>query len=205
MLAATVSASAQPIGQAPVPRTTPSPELDFRLGALWPEDGAEPHAAVGLRLALRPFMSLAGGRFSLQFTGDFRSFGGNNAYDEFYQLHRRITRNRFVLGAALGFDVLRTEQVAMEIRGGVALVRTRTNFLIDSSLGFRDDGDLWENVCQFESFREHCRTDYEATPVVAAGLRRDIVQSGATYIGVDYTWLGINQHILVGAIGLRLR
>lgn len=205
MLTATVSANAQPGGPTPVPRTTPAAELDFRLGALWPEDGAEPHPAIGLRLALRPFMSVAGGGFSLQVTGDFRSFGGNDAYDEFYLLPRRITRNRFVLGTALGFDVLRTEVVAMDIRGGAALVRTRTNFLIDSSLGFRNDIDPWENVCQFESFRDHCRTDYEATPLVAAGLRRDIVQSGAAYIGVDYTWLGINQHILVGAVGIRLR
>jgi hypothetical protein len=203
-LFACTPALAQP---APTPATspTPSPELDLRVGALWPEDGAQPRPSIGGRLALRPWMSVLSGRLSLQFTGDFRSFGGENGVDDFFQVRRRITRNRMVLGAAIGVDLLRTERTTLDVRAGGALVRTRTNFLIDSSEGFTFDGNIWENVCPFEGFEERCSTDYRGTPTLAVGFRRDLVQSGFAFVGVDYTGLGIGQHILAGTVGMRLR
>jgi hypothetical protein len=202
-LLATVPVVAQPVASAP--NTTPSPELDLRLGALWPEDGAEPRPAIGGRLALRPWTSVLSGRLSLQFTGDFRSFGGENGWDEFFQVRRRIARNRLLLGAAIGFDLLRTERTAFEVRAGAALVRTRTNFLIDSTQGFVFDDKLWENVCPFEGFKERCSTDYENTAAFSLGFRHDLVRSGFTFVGADYTALGLGQHILVGTVGMRLR
>lgn len=185
--------------------TAPSPELDLRLGALWPEDGAEPRPAMGGRLALRPWPSALSGRLSVQFTGDFRSFGGENGWDDFFQVRRRVARNRLVLGAALGVDLLRTERTALDVRAGAALVRTRTNFLIDSSQGFVADDKIWENVCAFEGFKERCSTAYEGTPAVSVGFRRDLVQSGFTFVGIDYTAFGLGQHLLVGTVGMRLR
>lgn len=196
-------ASAQPPSAAILAR--PSPELDLRIGALWPEDGAQKRPAIGGRLALRPWPSPLSGRLSLQFTGDFRSFGGTNGWDDFFQVRRRVTRNRLVLGAAVGVDLVRTPQTVVDVRAGGALVRTRTNFLIDSSQGFVSDANIWENVCPFEGFKERCSTAYQATPAVALGLRRDLARSGFSYIGIDYTALGIGQHVLVGTVGLRLR
>jgi hypothetical protein len=204
LLCVSVQASAQP-AVTPTARTTPSPELDLRLGALWPQDGAEPRPLVGGRLALRPWMSVLSGRLSLQFTGDFRSFGGENGWEEFFQVRRRITSHRIVLGTAVGFDVLRTERSAVDVRAGAALVRTRTNFLIDSTQGFTFDGNAWENVCPFEGFKERCSTSYEGTVSVSVGFRHDLVRSGFTFVGADYTALGIGQHMLVGTVGMRLR
>jgi hypothetical protein len=197
-------ALAQP-ALTPGASTTPSPELDLRVGALWPEDGAQPRPSIGGRLALRPWMSVLSGRLSLQFTGDFRSFGGENGWDDAFQVRRRITRNRMVLGAGIGFDLVRTERTTFDVRAGGAFVRTRTNFLIDSSQGFTFDGNTWENVCPFEGFKERCSTAYEGTPALAIGFRRDLVESGFTFVGVDYTGLGIGQHILAGTVGMRLR
>ena len=94
--------------------TVPSPELDLRVGALWPEENAQARVAVGGRLALRPWTSSPMSRVSLQFTGDFRSLGGDNEFDDAFQLQRRITRNRFILGAAIGVDVLRTTRTAID-------------------------------------------------------------------------------------------
>jgi len=199
-----VEASAQAFA-APLSGTAPSPELDLRIGALWREEGAQRRVAGGGRLALRPWASLWSGRISLQFTGDFRSFGGDNGFDEVFQVRRRITRNRTVLGAAIGVDLLRTDLFTLDLRAGGAIVRTRTNFLIDSSLGFTADTSIWENVCPFEGFKERCSTVYDATPIVSVGLRRNLMRSGAAFVGLDYTGLGTGQHILMGTVGMRLR
>jgi hypothetical protein len=198
-------ASAQPVGVTTPAATAPSPELDLRLGALWPEDGAEPRPAVGGRLALRPWASTLSGRLSAQFTIDFRSFGGQDGFDDLFQVRRRITRNRLLLAAGIGVDLLRTARTTVDVRAGGAIVRTRTNFLIDSSQGFVFDNKIWENVCPFEGFRERCSTSYDVTPAFSLGLRRDLVASGFTYIGADYTALGLGQHVLMGTIGMRLR
>jgi hypothetical protein len=203
LLLAPAATSAQPGPAATA--ASPAPELDLRVGALWPEDGAQARPAIGGRLALRPWASFISGRLSVQFTGDFRSFGGENGWDDFFQVRRRLTRNRLVLGAAVGVDLLRTARTVVDVRAGGALVRTRTNFLIDSSQGYVTDANIWENVCPFEGFKERCSTAYQATPVFALGIRRDLVRSGFTYVGMDYTALGIGQHILVGTIGMRLR
>jgi hypothetical protein len=188
-----------------VPSTTPASELDLRVGALWPEENAQARIAVGGRLALRPWATGPLSRLSLQFTGDFRSLGGNNGFDETFQLQRRITRNRLVVGAALGVDVLRTARTAIEVRAGAAMTRLRTNFLIDSSVGFVVDADEWENVCPFQPFDGRCGTDYEFTPTLAIGMRRDVVTSGNVFVGLDYTALLQGQQILAGTVGIRLR
>jgi hypothetical protein len=200
-------AGAPALAQPALPSVSPSasPELDLRIGGLWPEEGAEPRPAIGGRLALRPWTSVLSGRLSLQFTADFRSFGGQNGFDEFFQVRRRIARNRLLLGAAIGVDLLRTARTTLDLRAGAALVRTRTNFLIDSSQGFTFDDKLWENVCPFEGFKERCSTGYEGTPAWAAGFRHDLVPSGFTFVGIDYTGLGLGRHLLVGTVGMRLR
>jgi len=185
--------------------TAPAPELDLRVGALWPEANAQARASAGGRLALRPWTSGTMSRVSLQFTADFRSLGGDNAFDDVFQLRRRITRNRLIAGAAIGIDVLRTARTAVELRAGGALTRTRTNFLIDSSLGFVDDGNQWENVCPFQGFKERCGTDYDTTPLFSIGVRRDVIASGNVFVGLDYTALLQGQQILAGTAGLRLR
>ena len=203
LLLVPTAGSAQP---GPAATTaSPAPELDLRVGALWPESGAQSRPAIGGRLALRPWGSVLSGRLSVQFTGDFRSLGGENGWDDIFQVRRRLTRNRLVLGAAVGVDLLRTARTVVDVRAGGGLVRTRTNFLIDSSQGFVADANIWENVCPFEGFKERCSTAYEATPAFSLGIRRDLVRSGFTYVGADYTALGIGQHILVGTIGMRLR
>ncbi len=185
--------------------TAPSPELELRVGALWPEENAQARVAVGGRLALRPWTSSPMSRVSLQFTGDFRSLGGDNGFDDAFQLQRRITRNRFILGAAIGVDVLRTTRTAIDVRAGVAMTRLRTNFLIYSSLGFVDDGNEWENVCPFQPFGARCGTDYDTAPTLSIGVRRDVMASGNAFVGLDYTALLQGQQVLVGTVGVRLR
>ena len=66
-------------------------------------------------------------------------------------------------------------------------MRTRTNFLIDSTQGFAFDDKIWENVCPFEGFKERCSTDYQNTAAYALGFRHDLVRSGFTFVGADYT------------------
>jgi hypothetical protein len=110
-----------------------------------------------------------------------------------------------VVGAAVGADLVHSSRAAVDVRAGAAFVRTRTNFLIDSSQGFVTDGNLWENVCAFEGFKQRCSTDYGVTSLFAVGARRTLTAGGLFFVGADYTALGIGQHILVGTFGLELR
>lgn len=183
----------------------PSPEIELRLGALWPVADAQDRLAMGGRISLRPWAAGPLKRLSAQFTGDYRDLGGENAYDEAFQLRSRVARRLFVLGAGVGFDVHRTPTVAVDVRAGVSMLRTRTNFLIDSSQGFVADDDEWENVCPFQGFSERCGTEYDATPTLSFAMRRDMVRSGMVVVGLDYSWLFRGHHVLVGTLGLRLR
>lgn len=206
---AVVAAFAVVLGRAPaaaqVPATDPAPEVDLRLGALWPFERAGSWPSMGGRLALRPWTSGTLRRISLQVSGDFRPLGGQDAYDEEFALRSRVVRRVSTFGGAIGIDLLRTRSIALEARAGAGVMRTRTLFLIDSSLGFVQDGDIWENVCPFQPFDARCSTRYDPTGVVSLAVRRDLVASGQGYVGLDYTWFTRGHHALVGTVGLRLR
>lgn len=179
---------------------------DVRVGAWWPEDGAKARPLVGGRVGLFPWTKGEARRIGLHATIDYRSLGGAESFDEVLRSQVRVRRTIFALGGFAGVDLVRTRNLALDVRVGGVVVRTRTSFAIDARNGFSQTvSDGWETLCGFSGFQDRCGTDYDTTGAVAVGIRRNLNAAGDAYAGVDYTRLFSGPNLLVGTIGLSFR
>lgn len=181
-------------------------ELDFRMGGLWPEPSFGSRPSLGGRAALYLWSGDRMERLSLQFTGDYRSLGHRQTPDYPGVADPvRLKRTAMALGASLGFDVVRTPQWTIDVRGGVMMLRHRMSVQVNTRPGSSLADEVWEPVCHFAGFSDDCRTDYDAAGTLAIGARRYFGGFGDYFIGVDYTRALNSHNLLVGSFGVRLR
>lgn len=186
------------------PDTTQALELDFRLGGIWPEDATNSRPSFGGRVGLYLWGGERTGRLSAQGTVDYRSLGDSPAFIEGVTDLLRQTRATFAMGASLGYDVVRTSSLTVEVRGGVMLERRGTSLQVRTRAGSDLGDDVWEPICHFQGFSEECSTDYSTSPTLAVGLRRYFGSFRDYFVGVEYTRVLNNRNILVGSVGVRL-
>lgn len=198
-------AHAQAPGSSSMPGDEAALELDFRLGSIWPGEAEQNAPSFGGRMALYLWDGPLAQRLSVQATGDYRGLGSKALPDDGFADPLRATRSIFALGAALGYDVVRTPRFVVDVRGGVMFMREATSIETRVRAGSSLSDDVWETVCHFEGFRADCQSDRDVPATIAIGARRYFGAFGDYYAGVDYTRVLDGRNILVGSFGLRLR
>lgn len=157
--------------------------------------------SIGGALEFRPW-SGASRRIFVYGAGDFRHHGRRETFDEEFSVRAHVGRSVFLLGGALGVDVVRTARTTLAVRGGSTFLRDYTTFEVQTGNGFTNNPrDEWETVCSFAPYRERCPTVYAMRGTVAAGFRFTPRRNGAFYVGVDYTHLVGGQHVFVAVVG----
>lgn len=173
-------------------------EADFRIGRLWPLEDATTAPSVGGRFALFFWTPEPAPRLSVQIIGDYRRLSQRVAPDPEFGFDTEITRNLFMIGPSLGFDVVRLPRFEMDVRGGGVLVAERTTLSLGQSSAFF-------SACQQFEFAGRCSSDYGFAGTVGAGLR--VLITERFYAGLDYTRVfhddGLN--LLVASVGFRIR
>jgi hypothetical protein len=189
-------------GQAP-----PAPivgEADLRIGGIWPTEAEQSLPSFGGRLALWPWLTPGGDtrRINIQVIGDFRRLDRIEQYDVDAGGPTVTKRNLFLLGPAVGVDLLRSSHLQVDARAGGSLVAESRSFGYDIPGG---DFTGVNNLCAFEFFRDRCGIDWGFAGVLGLGVRVVPIADGRLYFGVDYGWLTRNQHQMAGTVGIRLR
>lgn len=206
LLTVAVPALAQGVSpQSPAANANPAVELDFRLGSIWPEDSVESNPSFGGRVGLFLLGGERSNRISLQFTGDYRALGHERVFYDDVPDALRSNTSVFTFGGAVGYDLVRTASLTLDIRGGAMMVRNSRSLEIRARAGAVPDDDVWDPVCHFQGFSADCQSDYKVAGTIAFGVRRYFGSLGDFYVGADYTRILNSHNILVGAVGVRLR
>lgn len=178
--------------------------VEIRAGGTTGFGTASGPPSIGAAVDLRPWSVLAS-RLSIYLAGDFRHHSRREVFDDEFNVRARVGRSAFLLGGALGVDVVRTPRATLAVRGGAVFVRDYATFEVGSGIaGFvNDPGRQWETVCAFDPYRRRCQADYRVTGTVAAGLRYSPRPNGSFYVGGDYMRLTQGQSLFVGVVGVR--
>jgi hypothetical protein len=180
-------------------------EVDFRIGTIRPLEAEIGPVLVGGRIAVYPWAGDTARRFSIQFVGDYVYRGDDEAFDAALGSWTKVTDHYFTLSPALGVDLVRTEHVTLEVRGGPTVVGEERTFSLEREFVDFDNSEEFENVCDLTAFRDRCESAYDFSGHVALGLRVRPKPGSAVFFGVDYTWLTSDQHQIVGTVGLAIR
>jgi hypothetical protein len=160
--------------------------------------------SIGVALELRPWSAL-GRRVSIYAAGDFRHHNRHEIFDEEFNVRARVGRSAFLLGGALGVDLVRTAHLTLTTRIGATFVRDYGTYEVGSGIaGFVNDPfETWEPVCAFAPYNQRCAADYALTGTAAVGVRYSPTRNGSFYVGGDYTRLVRGQNVIVAVIGVR--
>jgi hypothetical protein len=214
-MAAVLLASAPVLAQPASPATTGfRVEVEGHGGALWPQpprviDPAEPGrpstttAAVGGRLAVYFTDRGPGRRLNLQIAGQYAEIGSFEYFDVFLRSRARTEGHWFAVTPALGVDLLRVGRITVTAHAGPSLVGEMTTFLLERTHP-DEDGDF-ENVCDLSAFERNCSDSYRGVAALGISGRGVVRRGGSWYVGIDYTWLSHERHVLVGTIGWQIR
>jgi hypothetical protein len=214
-MAAVLLASAPVLAQPASPATTGfRVEVEGQGGALWPQpprviDPAEPGrpstttAAVGGRLAVYFTDHGPGRRLNLQIAGQYAEIGSFEYFDVFLRSRARTEGHWFAVTPALGVDLLRVGRITVTAHAGPSLVGEMTTFLLERTHP-DEDGDF-ENVCDLSAFERNCSDSYRGVAALGISGRGVVRRGGSWYVGIDYTWLSHERHVLVGTIGWQIR
>lgn len=190
-------------------------EVEGHGGALWPQPPrvidpgeqdrpATTTAAVGGRFALYFTDRGLGGRLKLQITGQYAPIGSFDYFDLFLKSRARTEGHWFTVTPALGVDLLRMGRIAVTAHAGPSLVGEMTTFLLERAHPDEDEGDF-ENVCDLSAFENNCSDSYRGVAALGLSGRGVVRRGGSWYLGIDYTWLSHDRHVLVGTIGWQIR
>jgi hypothetical protein len=185
-------------------RTAVLSAVELRTGGTTGFGAASGPPSLGVALEFRPWTGLKR-RISILASGDFRHHSRREVFDEEFNVRARVGRSAFLLGGALGLDLVRTPRTTITARGGAAFVRDYTTFEVGSGIaGFVNDPyKEWETVCAFQPYDRRCPTDYAATGTAALVFRFFPTPNGSFYLGGDYTRLVRGQNLMVFVIGVR--
>lgn len=185
-------------------RTDVLSALELRTGGTSGFGTAGGPPSIGVGLELRPWAALDR-RLSILTAGDFRHHARRETFDQEFNVRARVGRSVFLLGGALGIDVVRTARATLVARAGASFVRDYTTFEVGSGIaGFvNDPNETWETVCAFQPYNRRCPTDYVVTGTAALAFRYFLTPNGSFYLGGDYTRLVRGQNLMVVTIGIR--
>jgi hypothetical protein len=183
------------------PPTQPPPlEVDVRVGTITPLEAEIGPVSVGARLAAYPWRGNAASRFSVQFVGDYVYVADEEIFDPELRSGTKFTDHFFTLSPAIGVDLVRTSRVNLEVRVGGTVLGERTTFSLEGDID--NDFEQFENVCGLTAFRDRCDSEYDFSTHLAVGFRVLRKPGSPLFFGVDYTWLTLGQHQVVGTIGV---
>jgi hypothetical protein len=214
-MAAVLLAAAPVLAQPASPAATGfRVEVEGHGGALWPQpprviDPIEQDrpstttAAVGGRLAVYFTDRGPGRRLNLQITGQYAEIGSFEYFDLFLRSRARTEGHWFAVTPALGVDLLRVGRMTVTAHAGPSLVGEMTTFLLERTHP-DEDGDF-ENVCDLSAFERNCSDSYRGVAALGISGRGVVRRGGSWYLGIDYTWLSHERHVLVGTIGWQIR
>lgn len=215
LLAAMLTAMPQASPAQTTSAAAPEPRflVEFRLGALWPQpptivdiddlDPSDTRVAVGGRFGWYPGGTGALSRLSLQVVFDYAPLGSSEYFDDVLRSFARIEGHWFEVTPALAVDVVKLPRFVIDAHVGPSLVVESTTYLLERE--FDDDGNQFENVCDLVAFEDLCTERYRGAAAIGAGARWIVKPSWDLFVGIDYTWLSHDRHVLVGTFGRLLR
>lgn len=177
--------------------------VELRTGVITSRGSAGGPPSIGGALEFRPWRSLR--RVSVQASSDFRHLSRREIFDEEFATRARVGRSVFLLGGALGIDLLRTSRTTIAARGGATFLRDYATFEIPPGSGalVSTPGAEWETACVFAPYNRRCDADYEVTGTATIGFRYTVRPNGGFFVGADYTRLMRGENMFLVVIGAR--
>jgi hypothetical protein len=159
--------------------------------------------SIGAALEFRPWSGTAR-RLSIHGSGDFRHLSRREGFDDELSTRARVGRSVFLLGGALGVDLVRTSQVALVARGGATFVRDYGTFEVPTgTISLTNTFEEWETGCTFAPYNRRCDTNYDVAGTATLGVRYTIRPNGGLVVGADYTRFTSGQNVFMVVVGAR--
>lgn len=204
LLALPLAAAAQP-----APADQSRFLMEFRLGALWPQppvvvdvddfDPSDTRVAIGGRFGWYPGSAEDRPRVRLDIGVDYAPVGSAEYFDVGLDSYARFEGHWVAIVPAVALEFVHTPRASADFRVGGAFIIEATTFLLERGYDYGEGP--FENVCDLRAFEDLCTERFRGAAVVGAGARLVVVPRWRLFVGVDYTWLTIDRHVLVGTVG----
>jgi hypothetical protein len=184
-----------------------------RVGALWPQppivldpgdlDDSDTRVAAGARVGFYVGGDPATRRLRVDLNFTYAPLGSAEFFDDLLLSFARFEGHWFEFTPAIAFDLVKTPRFFVDAHVGPSLIAETTTFLLERDPD--DNEGRFENVCDLRAFEDLCDENFRGAVSAGAGARVVINPEWGLYLGVDYTWMSHDRHMLVATVGRRFR
>ena len=178
-------------------------EVVLRVGPTWFGDHYNVTGSVGGRYGFYPWTGAVAGRLAIHVHGDYAQLSRAEGTIAGLEGLTRTTLNWFTVAPMLGFDILRTSRVVLDVRAGGALDVMIARFALEGDDDDDDSPDGFVGVCDLRAFTDRCDSETRFTGAAAVGVRFWPRASGALVLGAEYSANFLERRQIVGTIGFR--